>query len=100
MDLGAILDTPERAQAFRAYSRQVAAASPALWHAGKHGIVRLTHQAAMATTAPLLRARPAQAGDVAYVDGPRVTLRRRLALAAFVGDGYTTTALGREGRAG
>jgi len=100
MDLGAVLDTPERAQAFRAYSRQVAAASPALWHAGKHGIVRLTHQAAMATTAPLLRARPAQAGDVAYVDGPRVTLHRRLALAAFVGDGYTTTALGREGRAG
>jgi hypothetical protein len=33
------------------------------------------------------------------VDGPRVSLRKRLALAAFVGDGHTTTALGREGRA-
>ena len=100
MDLAAVLDTAERAQAFRAYSRQVAAASPALWHAGARGLVRLTHEAAMATTAPLLRARPAHAGDVAYVDGPRVTLRKRLAMAAFVGDGHTTTALGREGRAG
>ena len=52
----------------------------------------------MARTAPVLRARPACEGDVAYVDGPRVTLRKRLALAAFVGDGHTTTALGREGR--
>ena len=47
----------------------------------------------------MLRARPAREGDVAYVDAPRVTLRKRLALAAFVGDGHTTTALGREGRA-
>ena len=99
MDLAAVLDTPERAQAFRAYSRQVAAASPALWHAGARGLVRLTHAAAMATTAPRLKARPAFEGDVAYVDGPRVTLRKRLAMAAFVGDGHTTTALGCEGRA-
>ena len=53
----------------------------------------------MARTAPALRARPALEGDVAYVDAPRVTLRKRLALAAFVGDGHTTTALGREGQA-
>ena len=99
MDLAAVLDTPERAAAFRAYSRQVAAGSPALWHSGLRGLVRLTHQAAMAKTTPLLRARPAYAGDVAYIDGPRVTLRKRLALAAFVGDGHTTTALGRDGRA-
>ena len=99
MDLAAILDTPERAAAFRAHARQVAAGSPALWHRGPRGLVRLTHEAAMARTAPLLRARPAYAGDVAYVDGPRVTLRKRLALAAFVGDGHTTTALGRDGRA-
>jgi len=99
VDLAAILDTPERAQAFRAHSRQVAAGSPALWHAGPRGLVRLTHQAAMAKTAPVLRARPAGEGDVAYIDAPRVTLRKRLAMAAFVGDGHTTTALGREGRA-
>ena len=66
---------------------------------GARGVVRLTHQAAMARTAPALRARPALEGDVAYVDAPRVTLRKRLALAAFVGDGHTTTALGREGQA-
>ena len=53
----------------------------------------------MAQVAPVLRARPAGEGDVAYVDGPRVTLRKRLGMAAFVGDGHTTTALGREGRA-
>ena len=47
-----ILDTPERAQAFRAHSRQVAAGSPALWHAGPRGLVRLTHQTAMAQTVP------------------------------------------------
>jgi hypothetical protein len=99
MDLAAILDTPERAQAFRAHSRQLAAGSPALWHVGPQGLVRLTHQAAMARTAPVLRARPACEGDVAYLDAPRVTLRKRLAMAAFVGDGHTTTALGREGRA-
>jgi hypothetical protein len=99
MDLAAVLDTPERAAAFRAYSRQVAAGSPALWHSGPRGLARLTHQAAMAKTAPVLRARPAGEGDVAYIDAPRVTLRKRLAMAAFVGDGHTTTALGREGRA-
>jgi hypothetical protein len=99
MDLAAVLDTAERAQAFRAFSRQVAPESPALWHAGARGVVRLTHRAAMTQTAPVLRARPACEGDVAYVDGPRMTLGKRLAMAAFVGDGYTTTALGREGRA-
>jgi hypothetical protein len=100
LDLAAVLDTAERAQAFRAFSRQVAPESPALWHAGTGGVVRLTHEAAMGRVAPVLRSRPAREGDVAYVDAPRVTLRKRLALAAFVGDGYTTTALGREGRAG
>ena len=99
MDLAAVLDTAERAQAFRAFSRQVAPESAALWHAGPQGVVRLTHHAAMAKTAPVLRARPACEGDVAYIDGPRVTLRKRLAMAAFVGDGHTTTVLGREGRA-
>ncbi len=99
LELGAVLDTPERAQAFRAFSRQVAAGSAALWHAGPRGVTRLTHQAAMERTVPLLRSRPAREGDVAYVDAPRVTLGKRLEMAAFVGDGHTTTALGREGRA-
>ena len=53
----------------------------------------------MERVGPVLRSRPAQEGDVAYLDAPRVTLRKRLGMAAFVGDGHTTTALGREGRA-
>jgi AMP-binding enzyme len=99
LDLAAVLDTAERAQAFRGSSRQVAPEGAALWHAGPRGVTRLTHRAAMERILPALRSRPACEGDVAYLDGPRVTLRKRLAMAAFVGDGYTTTALGREGRA-
>jgi hypothetical protein len=98
LDLAAVLDTAERAQAFRAFSRQVSPEGAALWHAGSGGVVRLTHRTAMAEVAGMLRSRPAREGDVAYLDAPRVTLRKRLALAAFVGDGHTTTALGREGR--
>jgi len=99
LDLGSVLDTAERAQAFRAFSRQVPPEGPALWHAGPRGVLRLTHREAMAQADAWLRSRPALEGDVAYVDAPRVTLRKRLALAAFVGDGHTTSALGREGRA-
>ena len=99
LDLGSVLDTAERAQAFRAFSRQVEPGSPALWHVGTRGVVRLTHREAMAQVEAALRSRRAHEGDVAYVDAPRVTLAKRLALAAFVGDGYTASALGREGRA-
>jgi len=99
LELAAVLDTAERAQAFRAFSRQVSPDDPALWHAGPGGIVRLTQRAAMVEVAGALRSHPAREGDVAYLDAPRVTLRKRLALVAFVGDGHTTTALGREGRA-
>ena len=99
LDLGSVLDTAERAQAFRAFSRQLAPEGHALWHAGPRGVLRLTHRAAMTQIEALLRSRPAREGDVAYVDAPRVTLRKRLALAAFVGDGHTATALGREGQA-
>jgi hypothetical protein len=99
LDLGSVLDTAERAQAFRAFSRQVEPGSPALWHASEHGLVRLTHREAMAKVEAALRSRPAHERDVAYVDAPRVTLHKRLALAGFVGDGHTASVLGREGRA-
>jgi len=99
LDLAAVLDTPERAQAFRAASRLVTAERIALWHAESHGVAKLTHAEAMQRVVPLLKERPASPGDVAYVDAPRVTLHKRLALAAFVGDGHTTAGLGREGRA-
>jgi hypothetical protein len=99
VDLGSTLDTPERAQAFRAFSRQVSPDADALWHLTGAGTRRLTHRRAMEGIAETLRARPARAGDVAYVEAPRVSLAVRCALARFVGDGLTTTALGREGRA-
>lgn len=98
LDLGSTLDTAERAQAFRALSRQLTADADALWHAAPAGLVRLTHGEAMARIEPGLRAWPALDGDVAHLAGPLVSLGARLALAGFVGDGRTTVALGRPGR--
>jgi hypothetical protein len=97
-DLGSTLDTAERAQAFRAVSRQLTADAEALWHAAPAGLLRLTQGEAMARIEPRLRAHPALDGDVAYLQGPRVSVEVRLALAGFVGDGRTTVALGRPGR--
>jgi len=99
VDQGGTLDTAERAQSFRAFSRQIGPEGEALWHVGPGERVVLTHRTAMAAIEAMLRARPVQEGDVAYLDGPRVTLQMRLAIAAFVGDGRTTVALGREERA-
>jgi hypothetical protein len=96
MDRAGVLDTAERAQSFRAFSRRVEPAGDALWHAAPHGLIRLTHAAAMAQLTPTLRS--AARGDIAYLDAPRATLGKRLGLAAFVGDGCTTAALGRDGR--
>ncbi len=98
LELGSILDTAERAQSFRAVSRQIDPGSEAYWHAAPEGLARLTHGGAMARLEPWLRAHPAAEGDVAYLEGPRVDLGTRLALAGFVGDGLTTTALGQEAR--
>ena len=98
LDFGGTLDTAERAQAFRAVSREIAPEAEALWHAGPDGLRKLTHEQAMAPIAAGLRTHPAREGDIAYIEGPRVGLRTRLAWAASVGDGLTTTVLGREGR--
>ena len=97
LDLAATLDTPERAQAFRLVSRTTAPDAAALSHVGAEGAKRLTHREAMELVTTRLRAQPAQPGDVAYVEA-RATLETRLAVAAFVGDGLTATALGGEGR--
>jgi hypothetical protein len=97
LDLAATLDTPERAQAFRLVSRGLSVDAAALWHVGAGGAARLSHREAMALVAPGLLARPAQPGDVAYIEAPRASLGVRLALASFAGDGLTTTALGRSG---
>jgi hypothetical protein len=99
LELGGVFDTAERAQSFRAVSRQVEPRGEALRHVSPEGVARLTHGEAMERVGPCLRTRVALTGDVAYVGGPRVSLGTRLALATFVGDGLTTTALGQEGRA-
>jgi hypothetical protein len=100
LELGSILDTAERAQSFRAVSRQIEPAAPALWHASHDGVVRLSHRGAMGVVAPVLRDFPAEEGDVACVAASRVSPALRLRLAAFVGDGHTTAVLGVDGPAG
>jgi len=101
-ELADTLDTAERAQAFRATARGVAPEVVALWHfapdAPSHA-QGLTHAQAMSAVREHLLALPAHAGDLAYVQGGSVTLPSRLACHAFVGDGYTTVALGENGRA-
>lgn len=94
LDLGGTLDTPERAQGFRAVSRNVSPDAEALWHLGAAGIVRLSHAQAMARIAERLRADPARPGDVAYLGAVHARLAARLALFAFVGDGFTATTIG------
>ncbi len=101
LDLGGTLDTPERAGAFRAQAREVSPEACALGYVdrGADGSVELlSHRDVIARLEPLWSREPARKGDVAYVAGGAVTLGVRLALLAFVGDGYTTTALGTPGR--
>ncbi len=100
LELGSVLDTAERAQSFRAVSRQISPAGEALRHASREGVTRLSHAEAMQRIEPGLHAHPAQEGDVAYLAGPRLDLAARLRLAAFVGDGLTTTAVGAGERMG
>jgi AMP-binding enzyme len=101
IELGSTLDTPERAGAFRAFSRSLAPDAAACWHLapGDSGFTRLTHREVLALVTERSRLRPAREGDIAYVEAPKVTLAVRLAGYAFVGDGCTTTVFGREGKA-
>jgi long-subunit acyl-CoA synthetase (AMP-forming) len=101
LDYGATLDTAERASRFRLDARAVGADEPACWHYGAKEAargVRLTHREAMARVRSHLRRLPAQAGDLAYLEGEAVTLEARFAWYAFTGDGYTTMVVGRPER--
>lgn len=100
LEMAGTLDTAERAQAFRMICRRAEPEAEALWHVGAKGIERMTHARAMERVAAQLRARPPAAGDVSYLQPPRVTLSVRLALAACVGDGLTQGVLGRDGAVG
>jgi acyl-CoA synthetase (AMP-forming)/AMP-acid ligase II len=101
LDLGGTLDTPERAQSFRAQAREVAADSRALGYlAGSDGLSRcdfLTQAEAVERMQALRTGSPAREGAIAYLSaGP--TLAARLALLSFVVDGSTTCAVGAPGR--
>ncbi len=101
LDLGGTLDTPERAQSFRAQAREVAPDSRALGYlAGSDGPFRcqfLTHAEAVARMRALRTGSPARKGAVAHLAAPP-TLAARLALLSFVVDGSTTCAVGTPGR--
>ena len=102
LDLGGTLDTAERANAFRAMARVLSPDAPALVHAhrGADGSLRwdsLTQGDVMDRLKRFWAQHPADAGHLAYVAGPEVTLPARLALHALMGDGCTTVALGTPG---
>jgi len=101
LDLGGTLDTPERAQSFRAQAREVAPDSRALGYlAGSDGLLQcqfLTQAEAVARMRALRTGSPARKGAVAHVSASP-TLAARLALFSFVVDGSTTCAVGMPGR--
>jgi non-ribosomal peptide synthetase component F len=101
LDLGGTLDTPERAQLFRALAREVKADAPALGHlVGWDGSLRAQFLTQAETAARLVALRtglPARKGAVGYVAGAP-TAAARLALLSFIADGSTTCALGTPGR--
>lgn len=98
LDQGGTLDTPERAQAYRASAREIGPEQPAVRHYRKaaRGAWDL-EEWSQGEAIEWLRAgwlrEPARAGDLAYVCDPTVSPAARLALYAFLGDGCTTTAL-------
>lgn len=102
LDMGGILDTPERAQAYRTDARAVSANQPAVRHwrrraDGPSDWIELTQGDVIERLRTGWLREPARSGDVAYVSDPSASLTTRLALYAFLGDGYTTTALATAG---
>jgi hypothetical protein len=103
LEMGGTLDTPERAQSYRTYSRDLPPERPAIRHyrqaagSGWERVELSQGEVIERLQAGWLRER-ARPGDLAYVSDPTVSLAGRLALYAFLGDGYTTTALAPAGR--
>jgi acyl-CoA synthetase (AMP-forming)/AMP-acid ligase II len=100
LDLGGTLDTPERAQSFRAQAREVAADSRALGYlAGSDGQLHcefITQAETVERMRALRTGSPARKGAIAQVTASP-TLAARLALLSFVLDGSTTCAVGMPG---
>ena len=102
LDLGGTLDTPERAQSFRAQARDVRPEMPALGffsHPGNGSAACefLTHSQAMALVREARAGAQAAKGDAAYVAAGPALIPTRIALYALLGDGLTTVALGSPG---
>jgi hypothetical protein len=98
LEMGGTLDTPERAQAYRAAARDIAPDRPAIRHyrqAPDGGLdrVELSQRGVIERLEAGWPSERALPGDLAYVCDPTVSLAARLGLYAFLGDGYTTTAL-------
>jgi hypothetical protein len=98
LEMGGTLDTPERAQSYRAEARNLAPDQPAIRHyvqapGGGWERIDLSQGEIIERLRVGWLGEPAQPGDLAYVSDPTVSLAGRLALYAFLGDGYTTTAL-------
>jgi hypothetical protein len=102
LEMGGTLDTPERAQSYRADARDLAPDRPAIRHyrqaaGGGWDRVELSQGEVIERLRAGWLREPARPGDLAYVSDPTVSLAARLALYAFLGDGYTTTALASAG---
>lgn len=98
LEMGGTLDTPERAQMYRAGARDLGPDRPAIRHylrapGGGWERVQLSQGGVIERLRMGWLRDPARSGDLAYVSDPTVSPAARLALYAFLGDGYTTTAL-------
>lgn len=96
-DRAQILDTPERAQNWRAGARKVdqdALAGTHYWKAG-NDLARedFTHRDAMDFVRDRVTRCPARPKDIAYFQASTVTSVTRKSAYALVGDGYTTLAI-------
>jgi long-subunit acyl-CoA synthetase (AMP-forming) len=103
LDLGGTLDTAERAQKFRSLARAVRPDAPALAHPERHGdgsvVWKLLTHGHIVRQLEHFRVRvPSHEGDIAYVSGGGLPLATLVALWAFVGDEYTTIAIGTPGK--
>jgi len=102
LDLGGTLDTPERAQAFRARAREVKPEAEALAFPedaeGSAPFTFLTHQDAVGRLVRLWSNDVPQQGDLTYLASGPASQGALLALLAAIGDGLSGVAFGTAGR--